>query len=305
MAPDHPAPYHERCSTPSQENRRNSTVTGVKTMRVTGIGHLLFALGLAGLGILSLFFGDFALNWQPVPAWVPARAVLACLSGALLLAGGLGLLVKRTASLASFTMAAFLLSWVLVLQLPRVASASGNEGMWLGLAESTFLMTGGWTLFASLANARARARLAFISSDRGTRIARILFGLACLQLGLSHFVYNDATAGMIPSWIPAHVGFAYLTGIGHIATGLAILCGVLPRLAATCEAAMITLFVILLHIPAAAAQPSSRLMWTMVFVATALAGAVWNIAASLRNKAWLWTRWSPQPISRAAQTTPG
>jgi uncharacterized membrane protein len=274
-------------------------------MRVTGIGHLLFALGLAGLGVLSLFSGDFALNWQPVPLWVPARAVLACLSGALLLAGGLGLLVKRTASLASFTMAAFLLSWVIVLQLPRVASAPGNVGMWLGLAENTFLMTGCWTLFASLASPQARARLSFITSPRGTYLARILFGLACLPLGLSHFVYTDATAGMIPAWIPAHVGFAYLTGIGHIATGLAILCGVLPRLALTCEAAMISIFVLVLHIPAAAAQPSSRLMWTMVFVATALAGATWNVAASLRSFAWVGTRWSPLRASNSVQPISG
>jgi uncharacterized membrane protein len=274
-------------------------------MRVTGIGHLLFALGLAGLGVLSLFSGDFALNWQPVPAWVPARAVLACLSGALLLAGGLGLLVKRTASLASFTMAAFLLGWVIVLQLPRVAGAPGNVGMWLGLAENTFLMTGGWVLFASLADAQARASMSFITSPRGTHLARIFFALACLPLGLSHFVYSEATAGMIPAWIPAHLGFAYLTGIGHIATGLAILSGIIPRLAATCEAAMITLFVLVLHIPAAAAQPSSRLIWTMVFVATALAGAIWNIAASLRDTAWLSTRWLPQPSSNAVQTISG
>src|ERR1700723_3086287 len=205
-------------------------------MRVTGIGHLLFALGLAGLGVLSLFSGDFAYVWQPVPMGVPAREILAHLSGALLLAGGLGLLVKRTAGPASFTMAAFLLGWVLMLQIPRVVHTPGNEGMWLGLAETTVLMTGGWTLFASLANPQARARMSFITSDRGTRLARIVFGFACLP------------------------------------PGLAVLFEGLPRLAATCEAAMISLFVILIHIPGAAAEPSSRFAWTMVFVASALAG---------------------------------
>jgi uncharacterized membrane protein YphA (DoxX/SURF4 family) len=166
-------------------------------------------------------------------------------------------------------------------------------------------MTGGWTLFASLANPQARARMSFITSDRGTRLARIVFGFACLPLGLSHFVYTEGTAGMIPAWIPAHLGFAYLTGAGHIATGLAVLFGVLPRLAATCEAAMISLFVILIHIPGAAAEPSSRFAWTMVFVASALAGAVWAIAASLRNNAWGWTRWSPQPSSSSPQPSSG
>jgi uncharacterized membrane protein YphA (DoxX/SURF4 family) len=212
-------------------------------------------------------------------------------------------LVKRTASSAAFLMAAFLLGWVLVLQIPRVVHTPGNEGMWLGLAESTFLMTGGWTLFAYLADSKARARMQFVTSPRGMRLAHVLFGLACLPLGLSHFIYSDATAGMIPAWIPAHLGFAYLTGAGHIATGLGVLCGVLPRLAATCEAAMISLFVLVIHIPGAADAPSSRFAWTMVFVATALAGAIWSIAASLRNTAWISTRWSSQPVSRYAQST--
>jgi uncharacterized membrane protein len=274
-------------------------------MRVTGIGHLLFALGLAGIGVLSLFSGDFAYVWQPVPMWVPMREVLAYLSGALLLACSIGLLIRRTASPAAFVLAAFLLSWVLVLQLPRVAGAPGNVGMWLGLAESTVLMTGGWTLFASLADPQARERMQFVTGNRGMLLARILFGIACLLLGLSHFVYASGTAGMIPAWIPAHMSFAYLTGAGHIATGVAVLFGVLPRLAATCEAAMISLFVLLVHIPGAAAEPSSRLAWTMVFIATALAGAIWVIAASLRNTAWVSTRWSPQRGSSSMQHSAG
>jgi hypothetical protein len=35
-------------------------------MRVIGPGHLLFALGLAGIGVLSIISGDFAYTWQPV-----------------------------------------------------------------------------------------------------------------------------------------------------------------------------------------------------------------------------------------------
>jgi uncharacterized membrane protein YphA (DoxX/SURF4 family) len=99
---------------------------------------------------------------------------------------------------------------------------------------------------------------------------------------------------MIPAWIPAHLGFAYFTGACHFAAGLGILFGVFPRLAATLEAAMISLFVLLLHIPGAVADPSSRMMWTMVFVATALAGAVWANAASLKSTAWTWVHWSAQ-----------
>ena len=268
-------------------------------MHVTGFGRLLFVLGLAGLGVLSLFSRDFPYTWEPVPMWVPGREVLAVLSGLLLLAGAIALLIKRTAFPAASVLTAFLLGWVLVLQAPRAAQDPGNMGMWLGVAESTFLFSGGWILTALLAGTENRARMPFLTVERAIRIARILFGLACLPLGLSHFVYTAATAGMIPAWIPAHQGFAYFTGICHFAAGLGVLFGVFPRLAATLEAVMISLFVLLLHIPAAVAEPSSRLMWTMVFVATALAGAVWVNAASLEDTAWGWSRHFPKRPSLA------
>ncbi|MGO9008743.1 MAG: DoxX family membrane protein [Bryobacteraceae bacterium] len=266
-------------------------------MRVIGAGHLLFALGLAGLGVLSLVSGDFALNWQPVPAWVPWRETLAYASGILLLAGGIGMLVKRTAAPCALAMATYMLSWVLVLQVPRAAAAPGNVGVWLGVSESTVLMTGGWMVFASLARPADQLRMRFVTGSGGARVARLLFGAACLVLGLSHFVYADGTASMVPAWLPDRMGFAYLTGAGHFAAGLGILCGVLPRLAATMEAIMISLFVLLVHIPGVASAPTSRLQWTMLFVASALAGAVWAIARSLRDASWGWARRSAQVTS--------
>jgi hypothetical protein len=40
-----------------------------------------FAVGMIGLGILALVYGDFAMVWQPVPDWVPGRMALAYASG--------------------------------------------------------------------------------------------------------------------------------------------------------------------------------------------------------------------------------
>ena len=37
----------------------------------------LFAVGMIGLGILALVYGDFALVWQPVAPWIPGRTALA------------------------------------------------------------------------------------------------------------------------------------------------------------------------------------------------------------------------------------
>jgi len=260
-------------------------------MRAIGLAHFLFAAGLAGLGVLSLFSGDFALAWQPVPAWVPWREGLARASGILLLAGGAGMLVKRTAVPAALVMTIYMLSWVLLLQAPRAAQAPLNVGSWMGFAENSWLTCGGWILFAALAGPghRLGAKL-----SGAIPIARFLFAISCVALGLSHFVYAEVTASMVPAWLPDRLGFAYLTGAGHIAAGIGILFAIFPRLAATLEAIMISLFVLLVHIPGVISEPASRLKWTMLFVATALAGSAFAIARSLRDTEWGWSRTSPK-----------
>ena len=250
------------------------------------LGHILFAAGLAGLGVLSLLFADFAMNWQPVPAWVPFRMFLAYVSGTILLVGGIGTLLKRTATWSTLVLAIFVLTWLLFLQVPRVASSPTDAGVWLGFGENALLVGGGWILFASLATQEGRQKLWFMSTDGIIRSARILYSVALPIIGISHFVYADITASMVPAWLPFHVGFAYLTGAGHIAAGLGLLLGILPRLAAALEAGMISAFVVLLHAPGVAAAPANRLQWTMMLVAAAYAGTAWIVAGSIREIPW-------------------
>ena len=59
---------------PADPHRTDAFAPEIPQMRTTGIGHLLFAAGLAGLGVLSIFSGDFAFVWQPVPAGGPREA---------------------------------------------------------------------------------------------------------------------------------------------------------------------------------------------------------------------------------------
>ena len=47
-------------------------------------------LGMIGLGILALAYGDFAMVWQPVAPWIPGRTVLAYASGLIMFFGGIG-----------------------------------------------------------------------------------------------------------------------------------------------------------------------------------------------------------------------
>jgi hypothetical protein len=232
-------------------------------MRAINLGHVLLALGMAGLGLLSLVTGDFAFVWQPIPNWMARPEVLARLSGAFLLACGVGMLPKRTAVFSSLLMTAYLSSWVLAQQVPNVAHAPANVGVWLGAGESVMLVCGCWMILISMFE-RERSEEKGPSGVRqlaesGKPMARRLIGISCLILGLSHFAYTEITANMVPGWLPNHVFIARLTGVAHFAAGLGILFAIAPRLAATLEASMISCFVLFVQIPEVFSQPSHRI----------------------------------------------
>jgi uncharacterized membrane protein len=225
--------------------------------------RILFATGMIALGLLGLTYGDFALQWQPVPAWLPWRGAFAYASAIIMLAGGIGLLFTRTAAISVRVLFPYLVLWVL-LKVPAVVMAPRVEANWLGLGEIAVLLTGGWVLFAS-----------------GTRIARYLFAISLLPIGLAHLVYSAETAALVPAWLPARTGWAYLTGAGQIAAGLGVLFSVLPRLAAGAEAAMLTVFTLLVWVPAVVAKPTDRLSWTALLISWAIAAAAWVVAGSI------------------------
>ena len=249
-------------------------------MRTIGIGRFLFALGFVVEGALGLVARDFLLSQQPVPHGIPGREWLACISAAVLLLGGIGLLITRTARDSALVMAGFMLFWVLVLQLPRAIAEPGNEVYWLGVGEVTTLTTGGWLIYCAIAR----------RNDVTLRIARTLFGLALVPIGLSHFVYLDVAVSLIPSWFPFRAPLTIISGAGHIAAGLAIVFGVVPRLAATLEAVMESLFTLVCWVSAVVAMPTQREHWVNLFISTALTGAGWAIAESYRAMPWLVAR---------------
>jgi uncharacterized membrane protein len=251
-------------------------------LRYLGPGQILFAIGLAGLGVLGLVHHDFALQWQPVRRDIPAHELLALASGALLVLAAAALVVGRTARTAALVLAVFLFSWVLLLQLPRLVMQPLSIAVWLGLCESLALTVGGWVLYAWLDNTQPGAGIATTATAVG--YARLLMGAAMVVFGLSHFAYPDFTASMIPAWIPGRLALAYCTGAAHLAAGSALLLGIWPALAVRLEAIMMSIFVLLVHLPAVAAQPANREQWTALFVATALAGAMWSVFGSFSIK---------------------
>ena len=172
----------------------------------------------------------------------------------------------------------------MLLKVPALVVAPGMEAVWLGFGELAVLFAGGWVLFARLGEVPAGSPLAFLSGEKGVYLARILFAVWLIPIGLSHIVYVKETAELVPAWLPYRVGWAYLTGAGQMACGLGVLLGILPRVAAWAEAGMISLFTILVWAPAIFAAPRTRLPWTAFFISWAIASGAWVVAQNVGVK---------------------
>jgi uncharacterized membrane protein YphA (DoxX/SURF4 family) len=113
------------------------------------------------------------------------------------------------------------------------------------------------------------------------RAARYWFAVWLIPIGLSHIMYVKETIALVPAWLPYRMGWAYLTGAGQMACGLGVLFGVLPRVAAFCEAGMISVFALLVWLPAIVAAPRARLPWTAFWITWAIGAAAWVAASNV------------------------
>ena len=235
----------------------------------TALTRCALALCLAVLGGLSIASADFAYQWQPVPADVPARATLAIAAGLVQILAGVLLVVPRTRAAGAWLAAAVLVGWT-ALHLPAVVRNPKSIADWLGLAESA-AMASALVMFAAVSAGNAAAGAV-------RRWGMAVFGLSAVVFGLSHFAYADFTAAMIPAWLPQRVTLAYATGAAHALAGLAITVGAVRGLAAALESLMMASFVVLVHVPRVAASPGSRMEWTMLLVAVMLSSSAALVA---------------------------
>ncbi|HEX7129147.1 MAG TPA: hypothetical protein VF217_03645 [Rhodanobacteraceae bacterium] len=252
-------------------------------MRIVGVGQVVFALTMVAIGVLGFVQGDFVQIWKPVPKAWPAREALVYLCAAISLVCGAGLLWRRTALPAARVLFFWLLAWMLVFKLRFIVLAPTTEGAYQTNGVNAVIVAGAWVLYARLGSHWDRRYLGFFSGDTGLRAARVLYGLAMLAFGLSHFFYLGLTAPLVPAWLPWHVGWAYFTGCTYLVAGVAIVSGIWAKPAIILSALQMGLFTVLVWPPLALAGTITASQWGEFTASCVLTAAAWAVADACRD----------------------
>lgn len=106
--------------------------------RLERLAPALLALFLVVCGIQHFWYRAFV--YSLVPAWIPpGQHFWTLFTGVALFAGGVGVLVPRTARLAALLSGAMILSWVPLLHVPRALAGPDRPGETAGVLEATAL----------------------------------------------------------------------------------------------------------------------------------------------------------------------
>jgi uncharacterized membrane protein len=243
-------------------------------------GRYIYGLGMMALGLTCLVFGEFNPG-QPMPEHFPYRTLLAYLVGAFIVAAAAAIEWRRTATWGAAALTSYYAVFVLLLMNGRLLLTNyASYGTYEGIAMQLAIAASGLIVFAtaaqidSLIDAAVAARL--------SRLGQLAFGVCALIWGGAHFIYMNLTAPLVPKWLPpGQVFWGYVTGVCFIAAGLAILTGVMARLAAILLTAMVAFFGLLANGPMLVADPSSHWNWTESALNLALIGGAWVVADSL------------------------
>ena len=240
------------------------------------LGSRVYGLGVMALALVCLAWADFDPG-QPVPKGFPDRTALAYFAAVFMLVAGAAVEWRRTVASGAAALTAYYGLLVVILMNGRVVLTHPAEfGAYSGAAEQLALAAAALIIYATRANVEAAQRARLV------RLGQKVFGLCALFFGAAHFFYMNLTLPLVPRWLPPTQAFwAYATGIGHIAAGIAILTGVQARLAAILLTLMFASFTPLVHVPTLLADPASRWNWSENALNLALIGAAWVVADSL------------------------
>ena len=226
-------------------------------------------LGRHLFGVAALAFGLITLAWHDYNGWHQPRYLVYAAAAALIL-GGAAIQFRRTAKAGAVVLGAVYLVFALQC-LPGIVAAPRIYNSWGNFFEQFSLVTGAAIIYSRLSSACSRETL--------NRIGRILLGICAASFTLEQAIYLDATAHLVPKWLPPNQMFwAVATTVLFALAAVALLTNRMALLATRLLTMMLVIFGLLVWVPLLLSDPHNHTNWSETAETFAIAGAAWILA---------------------------
>ena len=235
-------------------------------------------LGRHVFGAAILAFGLITITWHDYKDWDQLRYILNATDGPVFLyaAGiaqifsGVAVQFRRTAKAGAVAIGAVYLVFAL-LCVPRIVATPQIYNSWGNFFEQFSLVTGAAIVYARLSPAW--------TPETRNRIGRIPLGICAASFTLEQAIYLDATAHLVPKWLPpSQMFWAVTTTVAFALAAVALLTNRMALLATRLLTMMIVIFGLLVWVPLLLSNPHSHANWSETAETFAIAGVAWILA---------------------------
>lgn len=230
-------------------------------------------LGRHVFGVAALAFGLIALAWHDSH---DGLRYIAYAAAAALIFGGAMVQFRASAKTGAAVLGAANLLFVL-LTVPGIVAAPKIYNSWGNFFEQSSLLSGAVILYASLASAAPPETLKLIG--------RILLSICAASFALEQAFYLNATAQLVPKWIPpSQMFWALATTVLFGLAAVALFANRRALLASRLLTMMIVGFGMLVWVPLVLSNPHSHTNWSEIAETFEIAGAAWILADLLAEQ---------------------
>lgn len=245
-------------------------------------GKYLFATAMAGFAAIQFITLSLPSEFMPLPANMPGKAVLAVLTGLILVLGAVLIVINRMSKLGALLIAILFFFFLIYPHIPKLLSNLYNPGEWVAFLETLCFSCGGFILAGQLPADSPVVIKWDNTINKISLVSKYLFAIAILIFGIQHIMYEKFIVTLIPSWIPAPIVWSYIVKAAFILTAISIVIRIQSRLALTLLGTMFLLWVLILHGPRVMASPKVEPEWTSFFVAMAMSGICFLLSSTCK-----------------------
>jgi uncharacterized membrane protein len=145
-----------------------------------------------------------------------------------------------------------------------------STNFWMCFVGLLYLVAGVFILRKEIGGARGWDKLVILGC--------VFIAVSLAVFATEHFVSAKFLQNGVPPWMPAHLFWAYFVGCALLAAATSLTVRKFVRLSSTLLGWMFFLFVCMIHLPNALAEPKDRFVWTVVLRDLSFAAGAWALA---------------------------